>query len=362
MVDGGASSASVPVPEAGTYRVAVFAVQGGDASAASHPTEPVDVGIASSGGTSVAFVDAPEEGGYTRSSVEISFEATPEDATTQCIVDGASRPCRSPLRLGGLDPGSHTIQVEASSSSATVSTPMIAWTVDDDAPTAELEPLAAMMRRGSQPLRYGGDDEGGSDVAGYDVRVRRAAASGEFATEPLSRDETSDKVRESALNVAPGETACVSIRAVDGVGNKSGWTGESCTTREVDQSALHKSGDWERVRGKSYSGGDALKAASDGAALTYALDRTSKVRILAVRCQRCGKLAVEVNGRRRKVIDLGKTNRKRATVTSFDARWIRGRDGRLRLEALGGGAVIVDGIAAWRTGGCALCDAGEAEE
>ncbi len=67
------------------------------------------------GATSVEFLDAPEEGGYTGSSVEISF-ATPEDAETNCIVDGQSRPCRSPLRLGGLAAGSHTIQIEAISS------------------------------------------------------------------------------------------------------------------------------------------------------------------------------------------------------------------------------------------------------
>ncbi len=74
------------------------------------------------------------------------------------------------------------------------------------------------------------------------------------------------------------------------------------------------------------------------------------MRVFAVRCKDCGKLAVEVDGRRTEVIDLGKTKRK-PTIASYDAHWIRRHEGKLRLVALGGGRVIVDGVGAWRTSG-----------
>lgn len=350
-VAGDQTSASIPIPTTGRYRVVVFAVDGGASSAASHPAEPIDVGVASSGDTSVAFLDAPEEGSYTGPSVAISFEATPEDAETACIVDGESRPCRSPLRLGGLEAGSHTIQIEASSGGTTVSTPMISWTVDSEAPSAELLPLPAIAEQRSQPIRYRGADEGGSALAGFELVVRRAHARGEFTTDPVSLDATTEPQRESALEVEPGETVCVTLRAADGAGNRSAWTPSSCTTRPIDETALREEGDWKKVNGKRFSDGLALKAAHPGAALSVRLERTDEVRVYAARCRGCGKLAVEVNGRRERVIDLGATKRRGLRIAGFNARWPQGRDGRLRLVALGGGAVIVDGVGARRTSG-----------
>lgn len=348
-VAGNLTSASIPIPAVGRYRVVVFATNGADSSAASHPAEPVDVGVASSGGTSVAFVEAPEEGGYTGPAVDVSFLAAPSEATTECVVDGEPRPCRSPLRLGGLEAGSHTIQVNATSGGATASTEMIAWTVDATPPTVELDPIERLSRRAQQLISYEGTDDGGSGLAGYEVEIRRAGPRGEFTDEPVLRDYSAEPERESAVSVAPGETVCVAVRALDGAGNTSPWSAQGCTTRQLDASALRKDGGWKRVDGGEFSDGHALRATGKGSALLYELDRTSKVRVLAGRCRACGKLAIEVNGRRTKVIDLGETKRRQLTVAAFDTRWTRRQDGRLRLVSLGGGPVVVDGLAAWRT-------------
>ncbi len=348
-VDGAETSANIPVPEIGRYRVVVFAVQGGSSSAASHPAEPVDVGVASSGGTSVSFVDAPEEGGYTGPDVDVSFDATPVDATTECIVDGEARPCRSPLRLRGLDGGSHTIQVSATAGGSTADTEMIAWTVDDVAPGAEMRSLPGLSRSSTVPLGYSGSDEGGSGVAGYEIRARRAGPRGDFVPDAVQHDESGDLAREVTLDVGAGETVCVDVRAVDSAGNEGAWTDESCTNRQVDEGRLKKRGGWEKIRGKEFSFGHALKASGAGSALLYEIDRTSKVRVLAGRCKGCGTLAIEVNGRRTKEIDLGATKRKGLSIVEIDAGWPRRQDGKIKLVSLGGGPVIVDGIVVRRT-------------
>ncbi len=349
-VAGDQTQASVPIRDSGRYRVVIFAVQGASSSAASHPAEPVDVGVTSSGGTSVQFLKAPEEGSYTGPSVEIAFAATPEDAEIQCLVDGEGRPCRSPLRLGALDSGSHTIQVQANSGGTTVSTPLISWTVDDAAPEAELLPISRATK-GSQPVRYRGTDEGGSGLAGFEVAVRRAKLNGKFTVDPVTLDETSELERESSIDVAPGETACVLVRAIDVAGNTSPWTDDSCTSREMDESGLRREGKWKQVSGKAFSKGHALQAGRRGSELSYELDRTDRVRIYAAKCSRCGKLAVEYGNRRLDVIDLGKTDRRDIVIGAFDPHWPRGREGRLRLISLGGGPVIIDGVATWRTTG-----------
>ena len=349
-VAGHLTSASVQITEPGRYRVVVFAVNGANRSPASHPAEPIEVGGVV-GAPAVEFTDAPAEGGYSGSSVEISFETSPADAETECIVDGQPRPCRSPLRLSGLAGGSHTIQVAATSDGGTATTDLIAWTVDDIAPAASLLPLRQLTANESQHLSYRGSDEGGSDLARYDLRVRRATSRGRFSPDPLVFDVTDEPLRGASLDVKPGHTVCVAVRALDGAGNLSEWGEESCTTREIDESALERDGGWQPVRGKEFSNGHALETGRRGSALRYELGRSNKVRVFAQRCHGCGRLEIQVNGIRTKVVDLGQAKPGRAEVATFDAAWIRRHEGTLRLISRGGGEVRVDGIAAWRTNG-----------
>jgi hypothetical protein len=138
------------------------------------------------------------------------------------------------------------------------------------------------------------------------------------------------------------------VRAIDGAGNNSGWTDERCTTREIGESVLHKDGKWRLVHRKSLSDGHALQTSRSGPSLSFALDGTDEVRVFAGRCRNCGRLEVQINGHRRKVIDLGQTKKKASSILAFDAGWNKRGSGNLRLVARGGGEVRVDGIAIWR--------------
>ena len=118
----------------------------------------------------------------------------------------------------------------------------------------------------------------------------------------------------------------------------------------VRESALRRKGKWKGVTGAGYSGKHALQTKRSGPSLWFPLDNTSKVKVLASRCKKCGKLAVEVGGHRRAVIDLSNTRRRKSQVAVFGAKWPKGRAARLRLVSLGGGQVRIDGVAIWRTG------------
>jgi hypothetical protein len=297
----------------------------------------------------VKLIKAPAENSFTGPDVVISFDATPSAADTECVVDGAPRPCRSPLRLSGLRDGSHTIQVEASSTGGTVKTEMVAWNVDSVAPQAKSRKLRKLVRKGKPSFQYRGSDRGGSDLAGYEVKVRRAGRRGKFKTDPVATDPSGKLESASGLKIRAGETVCASVRAVDGAGNRSARSKERCATRPFDEMALRKEGKWKKVRGKRYSKRHALQAKQPGSALNFLLGRTSKVKVLADRCTACGKVAIEVRGHRHKVIDLSKTKKRRSRVTVFNAKWPKRKDGRLRLIALGGGKVRIDGVAVWRT-------------
>jgi hypothetical protein len=227
---------------------------------------------------------------------------------------------------------------------------MIAWTVDGVAPTADLSPLNKITQSDSQSLSYRGSDEGGSGIERYEVRVRRSRPQGDFATDPVTLDRSSDRDRVGSVAVAPGETACVSVRSIDGAGNSSEWTAERCTTRQVGESALHKTKGWRVVHRKSLSGGSALETRRHGASLSFDLNKASDVRVFAGRCRNCGKLEVLINGHRSKLIDLGRTKRRRTEIVAYNVGWHKRGDGHLRLVARGGGAVRIDGISVLRNG------------
>ena len=298
----------------------------------------------------VEFTKVPAEGSYTGSKVAIEFDAQPADAEVDCVIDGRSQPCRSPLRLSGLDDGSHTIEVRSRSAGGVASTPVVGWNVDSVIPQASTASLRKLIRGADPSLRYSGSDRGGSGLAGYEVRTRSGSRRGKFTTAPISSDPSSEPQRTHDLTVPAGITVCLSVRSVHGAGNQSDWTKERCTTRPADETALRKEGrGWKTVRGAAFTDHHALQAKRSGPSLSLLLARTSKVKVLAGRCSSCGKLAVEVRGHRRKTIDLSKTRKRTSRITVFNTRWPKKRDGRLRLISLGGGPVRIDGVAIWRT-------------
>jgi hypothetical protein len=346
-VDGDESTTLISELPPGRYRVAVFSVLGGESSPASHPSEPVDTELDPP--PSIAFTEAPAEGSYSGSSATFAFRTLPLDTATECVIDGLPQPCSSPLRLSGLEDGAHTIQVKATSEQGTVATPMLSWFVDAAEPEASISWLRKLAWHTDPRLRYTGADEGGSGLAGYEIRTIRAGRRGGFSTDPINIDQTVGPRRALELEVPVGVTLCASLRAFDGAGNHSDWAGRRCTTRPFDESELRSEGRWKRVPGAQFLDGHALQTDRAGASLSIKLGHTQRVQVLAGRCSECGKLMIESRERRRRVIDLGSTKRHQSRIQPVSATWPKRRAGRLELTSLGGGPVRIDGVAVWRS-------------
>ena len=163
------------------------------------------------------------------------------------------------------------------------------------------------------------------------VRPRRlrgqdqaAGKRGKFKADPVATDPSGKPESASDLKVGAGETVCASVRrstARQPVGVVEGALRDAALRR----AGPAQEGNWKR---SAVRGIRATRAAGErsGASLNFLLGRASKVKVLAGRSSACGKLAVEVRGHRRKVIDLSKTeNGARGSPCSMPS----GRSGRM---------------------------------
>ena len=101
----------------------------------------------------------------------------------------------------------------------------------------------------------------------------------------------------------------------------------------------------KRIRGKAFSDGHALETDRDGPTLEMAIAGARFVRVIAKRCDRCGRIGIETQGKRRRTIDLGRPHAGSVYKVELPARR-RGR--RVQLISLGGGRVRIDGFAVLR--------------
>ncbi len=100
------------------------------------------------------------------------------------------------------------------------------------------------------------------------------------------------RTSQSLLDLVPGTTYCLSVRARDALGAVGGWTPETCTTRLYDDTSLATSSGWSRNSGQSgFYQGTYTVATRRGATLGVAGDY-SRVAVALYRCPTCGAVAV----------------------------------------------------------------------
>jgi hypothetical protein len=125
-----------------------------------------------------------------------------------------------------------------------------------------------------------------------------------------------------------GRTYCVSVRARNRAGQRSGWTRPECIARALDDRKLRESSGWKSRTGDRFYSGTVLTTRRKGATLSLPGARLKRVGLVATTCRTCGKVKVLVDGkkvkavnleaprtRRRQVIMLPSFRRERATVT-----------------------------------------------
>jgi len=136
-----------------------------------------------------------------------------------------------------------------------------------------------------------------SGVASFDVRYRKAswnASLGAFV-QPASWRGTI--ARSTSINGVLGVTYCFSARARDRSGNVSGWSGDRCTARPLDDRSLTTSAGWVQATGSGFYNGTVTKSRRKGAVLTRTGVRRGSQALVATRCSTCGAVGVYYGGK-----------------------------------------------------------------
>jgi hypothetical protein len=182
-----------------------------------------------------------------------------------------------------------------------------------------------------------------SAVRNYDVRWRRARWDGSYEgwKRPATWQRTTNL--DAVLGMRKGWTYCVSVRARNRAGQRSGWSGPRCHTRALDDRRLTPSSGWKARKGDRYYAGTVRHTKRKNATLTRSGAKLKRVGIVATTCRRCGKVAVLVDGRRvgrinlkgdrtrrRQVLMLPAFKRERGTVTIR----VRSRGLKVQIDGL----------------------------
>ena len=159
---------------------------------------------------------------------------------------------------------------------------------------------------------FGGNTS--SAVATYDVRFRKARWDGSFGswTRPASWQGTT--VTNTPLGLRAGYDYCVSVRARNRAGQLSGWSGQRCLARALDDKRLSVSSGWKRKSASTFYSGSALSTTSKGATLVRTGAKVRRVGLVATTCRTCGKVAVLVDGKRIGRVNLSSPSRHRRQV------------------------------------------------
>jgi hypothetical protein len=187
-----------------------------------------------------------------------------------------------------------------------------------------------------------------SAVATYDVRFRKARWDGSFGswTRPASWQGTT--VTNTPLGLRAGYDYCVSVRARNRAGQLSGWSGQRCLARALDDKRLSVSSGWTRKSASTFYSGSALSTTSKGATLVRTGARVMRVGLVATTCRTCGKVAVLVDGKRIGRVNLSSPIRHRRQVFMLPS-FTRG-PATITLRVLTSGLTVqVDGLVLSRT-------------
>ncbi len=180
-------------------------------------------------------------------------------------------------------------------------------------------------------------------VAGYDVRVRRAAWNGTFGAYTTWKSGTTST--SATYSGAAGSTYCFSVQAADLYGLTSDWTAETCTAVPLDDRSLSRSSGWTAGTSSSFYKSTYLRTTRYAAKLTRTGVVARRIAIVATSCSGCGTIRVYWGSTLLKTISLNAsktTNKKLFTVVV----WSAARSGTLTIKvASSGRKVLIDGVA-----------------
>ena len=220
---------------------------------------------------------------------------------------------------------------------------------DTTAPTAQLtKPDQTATTAGSVKVAWTGDDAE-TGVAYYQVRTRVASYSGGFGSwsAPASWQHlTGSSV--TATGLAPGQDYCYSVRAVDGAGNTSPWSGSRCTAIPLDDRSLTRSSGWKQATGHAYYAATITTSTAKGATLTRTKADVDRIGVVATTCAKCGSVSVYVGAHQVGTISLHSSGAHHQVLKSLPT--FSTRSGTVKLTVTTSGkTVAIDGLLLSRT-------------
>ena len=267
--------------------------------------------------------------------------------TRRCRLDASTAwaPCGATLALSALAAGTHTLQAQVTDASGRQSAVVSkSWVVDAAAPTATVTAPASVQTRTPATLTWTAADSGGSGLASYDLRVRRASPSAGFAayTYPASWQKLTSKSLITTLS--PGYQYCFSVRARDHAGNTGAWSTDRCTSMPLDDRALSASTGWTRGSSTSYLYGTYSKTVKTGAQLARSGVQGRRLALVATTCSTCGTVDVYHAG-----VKLGRVSLYSVTTKTRQVLWLPlqtvTRTGTVTIRSVSGKQVLIDGLA-----------------
>jgi len=202
---------------------------------------------------------------------------------------------------------------------------------DTTPPAITMAPVAPAVRRQAVDVAWSGSDVGGSGVARYQVRTRHAEFGHQLGRWSKAVTTTTTRRR---LTLGGGQEWCVQVRGTDHAGNTSRWTPQTCTSRYLDQRALHASKGWRTVKVPAAYGHGIAVTRKAGSELNIGPVYAHAVGVLLR-----GPGAVQVRIGRRAV----------GTVTGTGLQWVQLPQqwhGVLHLRAVSGRKTAIDAVAA----------------
>jgi len=146
-----------------------------------------------------------------------------------------------------------------------------------------------------------------SAVTSYTIRVRTATPTTAFTPWVVPAKWQTYKLTRLTTAIAPGTTACFSIRATNRARQVGPWSPTRCTARVVDDRAATKlSPGWRLMPSGAMYLRTGMAATKHGASWAMAAVTTDRVGVLATTCPTCGSLNVYLG--KKKIGTIGLTS------------------------------------------------------
>ena len=137
----------------------------------------------------------------------------------------------------------------------------------------------------------------------------RPAGTAPSAPGPGPRPGRARRSTDTPLGLRAGYDYCVSVRARNRAGQLSGWTGQRCLARALDDRGSDPSPRAGSARApRRSSTAPYVTTTSKGATLVRTGAKVKRVGLVATTCRTCGKVAVLVDGKRIGTVNLAGAN------------------------------------------------------